>query len=341
VSHHLDSPLARQDARLNITDQYVFDTEGATVLVMNVRTSLAGTGVAAGFHPEGRYEFKIHESDAEQESLTFRFTFDREQTDGSQVFGLTRLDGEEARRDDALGAIVLEGRTGEESAGPDGLRVWAGRAADPFFLDLSLLGAVDQVVQHGQTVPFTEYRAEGTVNTFAGSTVNSIVVQVPHADPVLSSGRDIRVWSVAKLATDAGGWRQINRAGHPMMWPIFRDADSEAASEANQTHPADDRDNYAKTISDLVAGVVARRGTAARPSAYAASVSARLTPDTLPYRIGSPAVFGFAGFNGRHLTDNAPEVMFSLATNCAVPTGLLATQATDTRSDTFPYVVPS
>ncbi len=34
-------------------------------------------------------------------------------------------------------------------------------------------------------------------------------------------GRPHRVWAATKLATDAGGWRQINRAGHPMMWPIF------------------------------------------------------------------------------------------------------------------------
>lgn len=41
MSHHLDSPLARKDPRLNITDHYVFDSGSSTVLIMNIRTSLA------------------------------------------------------------------------------------------------------------------------------------------------------------------------------------------------------------------------------------------------------------------------------------------------------------
>ena len=35
-------------------------------------------------------------------------------------------------------------------------------------------------------------------------------------------GRLIGVRAATKLATDAGAWRQINRAGIPMMWPLFR-----------------------------------------------------------------------------------------------------------------------
>ena len=60
MSHHLDSPLARQDPRLNITDQYLFDDGPNLVLVMNVRTSLAGDPHVDPFHPEARYEFRIH-----------------------------------------------------------------------------------------------------------------------------------------------------------------------------------------------------------------------------------------------------------------------------------------
>ena len=60
MSHHLDSPLARKGARLNITDHYIFDSGSSTVLIVNVRTSLAGDPDADLFHPEARYEFKIH-----------------------------------------------------------------------------------------------------------------------------------------------------------------------------------------------------------------------------------------------------------------------------------------
>ncbi len=66
----------------------------------------------------------------------------------------------------------------------------------------------------------------------------------------------------------------------------------------------------------------------------------RIVPDVLRYVVGSPAAFGFARFNGRRLADNAPEVVFSLATNSAVATGL---RATDIRrsQETFPFVVPA
>jgi hypothetical protein len=38
MSHHLDSPIARQDIRLDITDLYLFRGEVGTVFVTNVRS---------------------------------------------------------------------------------------------------------------------------------------------------------------------------------------------------------------------------------------------------------------------------------------------------------------
>ncbi|MBB4693436.1 DUF4331 family protein [Paractinoplanes abujensis] len=334
MSHHLDSPLARQDPRLNITDQYVFDAPGATVFAMNVRTSLAGDGVPLGFHDEGRYEFKVHLDGSTVENLTFRIVFDA-QDDAGQSYRVFRLSGADATDDTATGVEIAGGRTGEAVAGDGGLRVWAGRAAEPFSLDLRQLGAIDQVVQHGQSVDLAP--PADVASTFAGSTVSTIVLQVPDTDADLSAGRSIRVWSVAKLATDAGGWRQINRAGLPMIWPIFRDHDSEVSSRANETQPAGDRDAYGKATENLIRATVQLLGTTTRPDAYAATVVERIFPDTLPYVTGTAAAFSFAGFNGRRLGDNAPEVMFSLVTNAAVSTGLTATAS----SEQFPYVIPA
>jgi hypothetical protein len=58
MSHHLDSPLARQDVRLDITDLYVFRGETGTVFVINVCHSIAKP-LTPGYHPEGMYEFKV------------------------------------------------------------------------------------------------------------------------------------------------------------------------------------------------------------------------------------------------------------------------------------------
>jgi hypothetical protein len=42
----------------------------------------------------------------------------------------------------------------------------------------------------------------------------------------------------------------------------------------------------------------------------------------LPYAVGTPAVFGFASWNGRSLIDNAPDVICSLATNTPLGLGI-------------------
>ncbi|MEU8606595.1 DUF4331 family protein [Actinoplanes sp. NPDC048791] len=341
MSHHLDSPLARQDSRLNITDQYVFDDADATVLIMNVRTSLAGTERPLGFHDEARYEFRIHLDDDPVENLTFRLVFQPETGSGAQTYEVSRLEDDAAARDDVAGSVIGRGRCGARCDGPDGLSVWAGRVRDPFFLDLAQLGEVDKLIQHGQDATVTGFLAGQAASTFAGSTVNSIVVRIPHRDSAVFPDRMIRVWSTTRLATDSGGWRQISRAGLPMIWPVFRDAESDTASQANATHPVDDQANYAKNIRDLVAATVRRLGTTRHPDAYADAVTQRLIPDTLPYQVGTPAVFGFTDFNGRCLGDNAPEVVFSLVTNSAVSTGLPAAATSDTRTATFPYVVPA
>jgi hypothetical protein len=340
MSHHLDSPLARRDSRLNITDQYVFGTADATVFVLNAGTSLAGNEDPSRFHPEGRYEIKVHLDGAAYEALTFRVTFAEADGGGQQAFVVERLDGAAATDDAATGEIVVRGRTGETALLPSGGRVWAGRAADPFYLDLSLLGDVDAVVQKGKDLPLAERRAQDTVNTFAGSTIQSIVFELPHTDDVLRPGRQVAVWSAAKLATDSGGWQQVNRQGVPMIWPIFRDAESDEASTANERVPADDQSAYGNVLTTLVSAAVARLGTVPDPAAHAAAVADRLLPDVLPYRLGTPALFDFATFNGRPLSANAPEVMFSLVLGAAVPTGLRMAQAAETRSAEFPYVVP-
>ena len=339
MSHHLDSPLARQDPRLNITDQYLFDAGASTALVMNVRTSLAGDGHTDAFHPEARYEFKVHLDGSLREGVTYRFAFAGGE-EGEQAFAVERLVGEAAADDEAAGTLIARGRTDEASGTEDGGQIWAGQALDPFYLDLKQLEAVDRTVLHGEETDLTRWVGGAAQDTFAGSTVRSIVLTVPVGADGFTNGRSIATWATTKLATDAGGWRQVGRTGLPMIWPIFRDSSSDVASHANETHPSDDLAHYGQAITDLVASVVRRRGTSDRPEAYAASVVSRIVPDLLGYVVGSPAGFGFAGFNGRRLVDNAAEIMFSVVTNSAVPTGLNATDLKRAQED-FPFVVRS
>ena len=75
MSHHLDSPIARQDIRLDITDLYLFRGQTGTAFVINVCHSIFGPIPVPGFHPEGMYEFKVDLNGDAVEDLTYRITF--------------------------------------------------------------------------------------------------------------------------------------------------------------------------------------------------------------------------------------------------------------------------
>jgi hypothetical protein len=70
--------------------------------------------------------------------------------------------------------------------------------------------------------------------------------------------------------------------------------------------------------------------------AYAEMVARRFCPNILPYEVGTAAVFGFAGWNGRSLTGNAADVMFSIAANAPVSLGIGKESVTSKPSKTFP-----
>ncbi|HEX3305921.1 MAG TPA: DUF4331 family protein, partial [Streptosporangiaceae bacterium] len=244
------------------------------------------------------------------------------------------------REDSAPGDLMLEGQTGE-TASAGGTRLWAGRISDSFYIDLSLLAVINGAVATGTAPDLSGWRPEAAKNSFAGTTVDSIVLEVSHAHPLLRPGARTGVWCATKLATDAGGWRQINRAGHPMMWPIFWPDDTDFSDPANTRHPSEDVSAAAKYIGEQVTAVVAASGTSDNPEGYGQTVARDLFPDVLPYVIGTPAVYGFAARNGRTLADNAPEAMLSLVTNTAVPSGLKPAVAKNQRDSNFPYVVPA
>ncbi|MEV1327975.1 DUF4331 family protein [Micromonospora costi] len=340
MSHHLDTPLAAQSGQLYLNDLFVFDGERGTVFVMDVNSSVTGADVKRGFHSEARYEFKLHFNGAEMEDLTYRVAFGEPDGQGRQELTLHALVDAEARDDAATGTMLAQGRSGEVVEATN-LRLWAGRITDPFYIDLDELATVNDAFKNGAKLDRSAWRPEKAKNTFAGTTVESIVLEVSRDEPMLRDGTRLGVWAATKLATDAGGWRQINRAGHPMMWPIFWPTDTDFSNPANVRHPCDDLRADGEEIATAVSRVVAANGTAPDPMAYGWSVAREVYPDLLSYQVGTPANYGFAVRNGRTIADNAPEVMFSLVLNTGITSGLTAEVSKDARSDTFPYVVPA
>ncbi len=340
MSHHLDSPLARQDIRLDITDLYVFRGEVGSVFAINVCHSIFGPIPTPGFHPEGMYEFKIDLDGDAIEDITYRLTFDDRDQQGTQRFVLRRIAGIEAANPDAQGEVVCAGDTDKECCAPNGTRVWVGRAGDPFWIDADVLHAVGHAFEDGTIVNLGNWTPKTAKNLFAGQTVYSIVLEVPddelrvHSDETGSIG----VWAVATLATDAGGWRSINRVGLPMIHPLFTQFDDDLGNRLNAGRPADDFAVYGKSVSKAVASVVAAYGTAQDPNFYAERFARRLFPNVLPYIVGTEASFGFSVWNGRSLTDNVADVMFSIAANTPIGTGIGKESVTSKPSRKFPYV---
>ena len=340
MSHHLDSPLARQDIRLDITDLYVFRGQTGTVFVINVCHSIFGPIPSPGYHPEGMYEFKIDLDRNAVEEITYRFKFNERDQHGNQSYIIRRIRGPEATDLFSQGDVVAEGTTGQAVSTPEGIRAWAGKAGDPFWIEPEVLHAVGHAFHDGATVNLSGWDPAHAKNLFAGQTVYAIVLEVPDTELLTArfeNGR-IGVWAVATLATDAGGWRQINRVGLPMLPPLFAQFNEDLGNHLNSGCPVDDFATYGETVIYAVAGVVSAYGTAEDPHAYAQTVAHRLFPNILPYVVGSPAVFGFASWNGRSLTDNAPDVMFSIAANTPVNLGIGKESVTSKPSKTFPYV---
>ena len=81
MSHHLDTPLAAQTGQLYLDDLYVFPGQGSTVFVMDVNSNVNGLHSEPGFHPEARYEFKVHFDGADFETLTYRASFGEADSD--------------------------------------------------------------------------------------------------------------------------------------------------------------------------------------------------------------------------------------------------------------------
>ncbi len=298
MSHHLDSPIARQDIRLDITDLYVFRGETGTTFVINNCHSIFGPIPAPGWHPEGMYEFKVDLDGDAVEDVTYRLTFDERDAQGNQRYVVRCIRGADAVDPHAAGTVIAQGTTGENVKTASGLRVWAGHASDPFWIEPDVLHAVGHAFQDGTVVNLAGWDPRHAKNLFAGHTLYSIVLELPDSELLTGAGRRIGVWAVASLATDAGGWRSINRVGLPMIHPLFTQYNEDLGNRLNAGRPADDFATYGEAVTKAIAGVVSAYGTAEDPRAYAEKVAHRFFPNILPYEVGTPAAFGFASGTG-------------------------------------------
>ncbi len=159
---------------------------------------------------------------------------------GNQRYTLRRITGAEATDPHAPGTLIAEGTTDKTITTDSGLRIWAGKAGDPFWIEPDVLHAVGHAFQDGTTINLGDWVPSKAKNLFAGQTVYSIVLEVPDAELLSATGDEhkIGVWAVATLATDAGGWRSINRIGLPMIHPLFTQYNEDLGNRLNAGHPS-------------------------------------------------------------------------------------------------------
>ena len=277
MSHHLATPLAGKTGQLYIDDMYVFPGDNSTVFVMNVNSTVTGEHSEPSFRPEARYEFKVHLNGAETEDLTYRVTFGKADSEGRQPFQLFALAGPEARDNTVAGKFVLEGRTGETANRGD-TKLWAGRIGDSFYIDLSLLDIVSGAVRNGTALDLSGWHPENAKNSFDGTTVDSIVLEVSYRHPTLKPSTPIAVWCATKVSEGPDDWHQINRFGHPMIWPIFWPDDVQFTHPANTRQPSEDFDADGKHIAGLIASTIAATGTSGDPDGYGDADRPRAVP---------------------------------------------------------------
>src|ERR1700753_594216 len=102
MSHHFDTPTAREDPRINVCDLYLFEgSKGHTVMALTVNPD-AGLSAPDTSRDEALYAFRFDLNEDAKEELAFKIRFGKvEHADGDehlhvQYFEIRRSTGVQA-----------------------------------------------------------------------------------------------------------------------------------------------------------------------------------------------------------------------------------------------------
>jgi Domain of unknown function (DUF4331) len=333
MSHHFDTPTAREDPRINLCDFYLFPGgPTSTVMAMTVNPD-AGLSAPDTFREEGLYAFRFDLDGDAREELAFKVTFgppfhgDGDDHKHEQIFEVRRSTGA-AALEGANGDLIAAGTTGAVVKSTAGVTVFAGLAPDLFTVDAAAFNTFRATLfNENRFEPLTFLNRE---SFFAKRNVTAIVIELPNA--MIGNGL-VRAWASTSLHGHAPEV-QVSRWGIPLITHLFI-PDQEVREQYNRAVPADDLARFSEQIGGLAEKLSALAGSTTKPGDYARKVIARLCPTMLPYVIGTPAAFDFAGFNGRALGDDVVDVILTLASNTALGDGVVPDKAR-IRSE-FPY----
>jgi hypothetical protein len=336
VSHHFDTPTAREDPRLNLCDLYLFrGTAATTVMAMTVNPAATADTVAP-FRDEAIYAFRFDTDGDGREDVSFKMRFGEViHVDGhedplhAQEFEIRRAEGGPAGLD---GELLASGCTDSAVAGAQNVRAFAGVVHDPFAGDAAALNTFKDACAQGIYQP---QAFENRVNYFHRRRVAVAVLEVPNH--LVSTSPSVNAWATVSLHGHAPE-QQVARWGLPLFTHVFL-GDDDLRERFNRSRPSEDDAPYVSSIVDTVTRYATLSGTTADPTGYGRRVAALFGTLTLPYELGTSASFDFTGFNGRALQDNVMDTMLTVLTNSPLGTGIRPD--TSLFGATFPYFHPA
>ena len=115
MSHHFDTPTAKEDPRINICDFYLFrGRPGTTVMALTVNPN-AGVGAPDTFRDECLYAFRFDTDRDLREDVAFKVQFGApthaDAGEHVQAFAVRRATGADALKG-AAGELIISGNTG-------------------------------------------------------------------------------------------------------------------------------------------------------------------------------------------------------------------------------------
>ena len=364
ASDHLDAPAAKADHRVDITDLYAFRSSSTmTTLVLNVDGLLTPTDTkTASFRPNALYEIKVDRNRDGVADLAYRVRFSAPTAlaDGtrSQTYIVRRATGAAAVSNVWNGTIVAMGRTTPYHHGVriasmiGGGQAFAGARDDPFFFDLPGFVNFKQKLLEGSTNLSTLLGGFTGTDSFAGTNVLSIALQVPNAK-LGGTGATVALFATTSTPQN-GGWRQIDRVGRPAINTVFNGLILPSSSDYNglekdafnNQRPSADRatttDNVT-TVLDAIGNVLTANSAPAYSPAEVSAIAGVLLPDELTIKLGSSAPFATGSslatlsLNGRRLGDDVIDAEFALLTNFVITTGDGVGHNDVTFRSTFPF----
>src|ERR1700747_566726 len=247
MSHHFDTPTAKEDPRLNICDFYLLRVHlGTTVMALTVNPN-PGVGAPDTLRDEGLYAFRFDTDRDLREDVTFKVQFGAtSHGDGGehvQTFAVRRAPGADALKG-ATGELIISGNTGRVVKANQDCLAYAGLAPDLFATNGVGFGAFRKALWSENR--FAPESFQNAQSFFAGNNISAIVLELPSS---LIGRGVVHAWATASLYGHAPEV-QVSRWSLPMITHVLLSDPSlhDASENYNRAAPGDEVALFSKPI---------------------------------------------------------------------------------------------